>query len=470
MGDESIQDGAAADGAERRNRAIKRAVITSLASKAGTALMQLVSIPIAVRVLGREEFGLYASISMVITTVILLEIGVGPALTHGLSDAVARGDRERERTYYSTSFFMMLGLSLLGAFVLAGVVAMVPLSVMFGESYVGREAVMLPALWLGIGLFAAVLVLGHTDRAREGFMEVGHNNLWGGAGNLLAAASVGIGIWFFPNIYFLMIAVFGSQVLAKVGNTIHLWVRRSYLIPSLRAFRGAMAGGLLKDGLAFSAAYSVVGVVEFNVCANLIGRVGGPGEVAVYSMLVTLCVSALGFVLMVTTPTWPAVVDARARGDIAWIRTASRRLFLFALSVGVAAAIGLGLLGTTLLPLWLGDDFGDVPQLALLAFGFYFLMHVWRHVGHVLLMGMGRVRQLAMVQLAESAVILLPAWFGMQAFGLAGLLAAMALSILLMTGWALPLMFHRAVRALPGGSGSPPDQSSPPLRRMRLSR
>jgi len=67
-------------------------------------------------------------------------------------------------------------------------------------------------------------------------------------------------------------------------------------------------------------------------------------------------------------------------------------------------------------------------------------------------MGMGRVRQLAAVQLTESAVILVPAWFGLQAFGIAGLLAAMALSIMVMSGWALPLMFYRAIRRLPDGS------------------
>ena len=442
MGEDEARDG---DAAGRRNRSIRRAVCTSFASKAGTALLQLVSIPIAIRVLGREEFGLYAGLSMIITMVMLLEIGVGPALTHGLSSAVARGDRDGERRYYSTSFFMMAVLAVVGACVLGTAIALLSPAVIFGPEFAQHEETVRPALWLGAGLITLVFFLSHTERSREGLLEVGHNNLWGAVGNLIAAAGVGIGVWFFPSINFLLLAVFGPQVLAKLANTIHLWLRRPHLVPRLALFRGGLAVSLLKDGLAFSAAYSVVGVVEYNLAANLVGRVGGPGAVAVFSVLLTLCISALGFVIMFTTPTWPAVVDAYARGDIGWVRRAAKHLYMLAGAIGLAVLVGLAAVGPIALPLWLGDEFADVGRLTLVAFGCYFLMHVWRHVNHVLLIGVGKVSQMARVQLFESAVMLLPVWFGMRTFGVAGAFGAMALTIALLTGWILPAVFQRAV-------------------------
>ena len=456
---EAGQEDHHAGAGERRNRSIRRAVITSLASKAGTALLQLVSIPIAIRVLGREEFGLYASISMVITMVILLEIGVGPALTHGLSQASARGQRRRQREYYSTSFFLMLALGAIGGLALLLATNQLPPAVVFGEAFSEYATTLRPALWLGIGLFTAVFVLGHTDRVREGYLEVGHNNLWGAAGNLLAAFSIAIGIWFFPNISFLLLAVFGSQVLARLANTLHLWCSRPYLLPRLSLFRPAIARALIKDGLAFSAALSVVGLVEYNLATNLVGRIGGPEAVAVYSVMITICISALGFVVMVTNPTWPALVDARARGDLEWIRLASRRLYRLALGVGAIAFLGLAVLGPVLLPLWLGAEFNDVGRVTLAAFGVYFIAHLWRHVGHILLMGIGRVGCLARVQLAESALILIPATAGMQAFGIPGLFIAMALTIASMTGWALPWMFARSIGKGAKGQGTEVDDA-----------
>jgi len=73
--------------ATRRSRSIRLAVVTSFLSKAGTVLLQLLSIPIAVRVLGRQEFGLYTTVNLTLSTVALLQVGVGPALTHGLTRA-----------------------------------------------------------------------------------------------------------------------------------------------------------------------------------------------------------------------------------------------------------------------------------------------------------------------------------------------------------------------------------------------
>ncbi len=429
-----------------RARSIKRAVATSMASKAGTAMLQLVSVPIAVRVLGREEFGLYASISMVITTMILLEVGVGPALVHGLSGAAAKGDRRREREYASTSFYLMIALAVLGCLALGAAALWMPAAVLFGEAFSAHGDGLRSALLLGVLLFGAVFVLSHTERAREGYLEVSHNNLYGAAGNLVAAAAVGVGVWFFPNIHFLLLAVFGPQVLAKLANTWALWRSRRHLAPSPRAFRPRLAQSLLKDGLAFSAAYSVVGIVEYNLATNLVGRAGGPADAAAYSVLVSLCIMALGFVVMVTTPTWPAVVDARARGDLAWVRAAARRLYAFALAVGLAALVALAGVGTLLLPLWLGDEFRDIGRATLCAFGVYFLAHVWRHVNHVLLMGIGEVGVLARVQLVESGLVLVPVWAGLSAWGLAGAFWGMAGAIALITGWLLPRIFWGALR------------------------
>jgi O-antigen/teichoic acid export membrane protein len=142
-------------------------VITSFVSKFGTILLQLLSIPLALRVLGREEFGLYTTVNLTLVAISLLQAGVGPALTHGLSKARAAADETRQRELGSTAFFLMAG----------------------------------------------------------------------------------------------------------------------------------------------------TGVIEYNFCGWLVGRVGGPSAVALHGIFITLTVMQLGFVVMLSTPTWPAVAEALARGD-----------------------------------------------------------------------------------------------------------------------------------------------------------
>ena len=198
MGDESPGPAPeTATAGARRNRSIRMAVATSFLSKAGTALMQLVAIPIAVRVLGRAEYGLFTSVSLTLTTVSLLEIGVGPALTHGISGANARHDPEAQARLASSAWFVMLGMALLAAALLAVVLLAVPLPVLYGSGFAGKEAAMRPALWLGLFFFAAMFLLNLTERLREGYLEVHANNLWGATGNLVAATAVAAGVGFY---------------------------------------------------------------------------------------------------------------------------------------------------------------------------------------------------------------------------------------------------------------------------------
>ncbi|MCH7226147.1 lipopolysaccharide biosynthesis protein [Haloferula sp. A504] len=430
----------------RRNRSIRLAVVTSFLSKAGTGLLQLLAIPIAVRVMGREEFGIYTSISLALSTVALLEVGIGPALAHGISKAGAEGDGRRRRVLASTSFLLMLGLALATAMGLAAVLLSVPIPTLFGDDFAGREQVMRPALWIGLATFTALFLLNLTDRMREGLLEVAITNVWGAAGNVLAAIAVAGGIWFFPEIWYLVVAIHGSVVIAKVGNTVALWRKYPDLIPRPRSFDAATARHLFGDGLAFASAMLLTGVVEYNFCGWLVGRIEGPGQVALYGPLTALTVMQLGFVMMVSTPTWPAVADALARGDRDWARTASKKLYLYGCCFALAAATGMIVVGPWGFRIWLGEEFGGVERGLLAAYACYFVAHVWRHLNHMLMIGTGQVTRLARIQLIETPVLATAAAVALWQGGMDAMLLAMAASILLVTGWMLPIRVWKLLR------------------------
>ncbi len=436
--------------AEQRNRSIRVAVLSSLVCKAGTALLQLLALPLALRVLGWEEFGLYASVAGLLSAVYLFEIGLGPALTHGLSQAAAVGDRKEETILSSTAFFLLGGLIGLGGLVFTVVLLTQPPARLFGAEFAAHAATLRPALWTGLGLMLASMLLNHTDRLREGYLEVLHINLWGAAGNFVAAVAVVIGVWRFPSVTCLLLAVFGPQLLGKLANTWQLWRARPWIIPRWQSFRSGKASWMLRDGLAFAVFSAVVNLVEFNVIQNLYGRVSGPEGVTAYSIFVTLTISQLGFIVMLTTPTWPAVVDAAARGEVGWIRSAVRRLGGYAVGFSLLSGIGLVTLGPWLLPLWLGPKAEVLTRPILLAYAGYFLLFAWRHVHHMLLVGLGQVRLVARVQLLESALILATAWLGMTHGGLATVLLAMTLTLAALTGWWLPWLVRRQMARLRG--------------------
>ncbi len=443
---EGMPERSVAEITTRRNHSIRLAVVTSFVSKAGTIMLQLLAIPIAWRVLGPEGFGLYTTVNLTLATMVLLEVGIGPALTHGLTHARATGDEVKQRELSSTAFFLMLGISLLAGLALTTALLSVPLPALFGESYAGKESALRPALWTGLGLFLMYFILNLTERIREGHLEVAANNLWGAVGNVMAAAFVGIGIWVVPQVWFLVLAVHGSMVLAKLCNTVTLWKKHPLMMPSLKFARPSMARHLFSDGIAFSTCCLVTGVVEYNFCGWMVGRAGGPAAIALYGIFITLTIMQLGFVVMLSAPTWPAVAEALARNDFSWARNAAKRLYLFGTGFAICSALGLVLLGPWVLPFWLGHRLPHISRLLLSCYGLYFIAHVWRHLNHTMMIGTGQVGKLVGIQLIESATV---ATLGATAFhfgGVEALLATMGVVILALTGTVLPKRVARVLK------------------------
>lgn len=430
--------------ATRRDRSIRAAILTSFLSKGGTALLQLVSIPVAVRVLGRAEFGLYTSVNLVLSTVLLFQIGIGPALAHGLANAGEHTATRRRLASTATGLALLLALA--ATVLLAIILLTVPYSTLLGDQYAGKEAALRPALWLGTAMLGLILLLNLTDRLREGCLETHTNNIWGAIGNVCSATAVGFGVLKFPQVWFLVLAIYGSQIIAKAANTLTLWKRHPDLRPHFRAWHGPTARHLFSDGMAFSVYSLLTGLVEFNLAGWFAGRAGGPNLASLYGVFVNVSVLQLGFVMMVSTPTWPAIAEAVARGDLAWAHAAAKRLLLFALAFGLAAAVGWTLLGPWILPLWLGPDFTDVGRPVFSAFGLYFFAHTWRHAHHMLMIGTGQVRKLARIQLAESLILATLLYPALHFGGLSGMFALLGLGILLITGTQLPRLVRQALK------------------------
>ena len=434
-----------------RNRSLRLAVATSLISKVGTIVLRLVSIPVAVHLLGMELFGVYTAITMAVGLIDTLHIGIGPALIKGLAKAVAKGDREGEKTVFATSVLLSVGLTLQAGAAALAVLLHVPIPRLFGSEFAPVADAMFGAALLGLFIIQIEMLAVPFEMARDGYQETRHTNAWGAAGNLLGAVLLLCGIWFFPTIEFLLVAVNGSVALAKLGNAVHLLVQRPYLMPRLSLFQGGMVPGLARDGIRFSVTYILAAAVEYNAMAFLLGHHVGPGAVGIWNVMVTVHFSLTGLVAMVTRPYWPALMDAFERRDDDWISRSSNRLRLGAMGFAVLAGAGLVAVGTWALPLWAGEEFRTaapepfrIDRMALFAFSLYFCAHVWRHVHQTLALGVGWIVPVARAVVAEAILLLGTAGLALHhGWGFAAIYFIMATAIALCSGWIFPLYFRR---------------------------
>jgi len=424
-----------------RNRSIRHAISTSLVSKGSTAILQFVSLPVAARVLGREEFGVYATISMSVFMVVMLQIGVGPALARGISEASARGDKARQGRLYINGAILVVAFAILGSLLAALLISTVSIPTLFGEEYRPFAEQMRPALWVGLSLIIGDIIISMTDRVREGYMEAGIVNAWAAAGNLVGAILVFVEIQFQPSISFLLIAVFAPNIVARIFSTALLLKERPWLVRSgARPDRATMIE-LIRDGVSFSATSIVVYVVEFAVCALIVGRIAGPDSVALFQIFMALTTAFTGMLVMVGRPFWAAIVDARTRGDHDWMAGATRRYYLYLAALSACAAVGLIGLGPWILPKLYGEEFA-ASRLLFVCHAIFLAAIGWREVNRYLAIGLGLLPKAVLPILSGLFVGLLLGTLGLSEWGLPALFVGLAVGTGLIPGWKLPLLIR----------------------------
>ncbi|MAS96277.1 MAG: hypothetical protein CMO55_23995 [Verrucomicrobiales bacterium] len=428
-----------------RNVSIRRAISTSLASKVSTAVLQFVSLPVAARAMGREEFGIYATVSTAVLLVLILQMGVGPALARGISSAAARRDRDREALFFWNGAFLVGLLVFLGMVIGAVFVLYVPIPLLFGEEYRGWEPEMKSGIWTGLVLIGGLLLVSHTDRVREGYMEAYTVNAWGAFGNLVGAAAVFVGVRYFPSVPFLLLAIYCPNVLARVANSVFLLRDRRYLLKRENVrFDRSTIRELVGDGVSFSATTFFVYVVEFGLCGLLIGRLAGPGEVAVFQVLMTVTTSFEGLLTMVGTPVWAALADAKEKNDISWMKDSIQRYYRYLFLLTVAVGLGEIALGPILFPWWYGEEF-SVGRAVFAGHALFLAALGWREVNRFITVGLGLLPKTVWPILGGAAAGLILGVPGMHLFGMSALFIGLGVGALFVPGLILPIQIRKVL-------------------------
>src|SRR6266404_9597421 len=91
----------------------KLAISTSVASRIVSTAISLLVLPITVRYLGNEGYGLMVTISSVVGWLQFTNMGIGLGLQNALTDETARANTEAQKELVSTAVFSLAGIGLL---------------------------------------------------------------------------------------------------------------------------------------------------------------------------------------------------------------------------------------------------------------------------------------------------------------------------------------------------------------------
>jgi O-antigen/teichoic acid export membrane protein len=378
--------------ADKRLGRIIHGGLSALLGRGVGLLVSAISLPLTVRYLGPQRYGIWVTVSTTVVMLAVMDLGVANSLTNMISRAYAAGDRRAARRFYATAFWISLSISFtlgVAAYFLWPHINWPSVFHLTSYPAEAREASLCVAV--ALSFFLLSLPLNLINRVLSGYQQTQITNYFNLLSNILGLAAILLVIHRHGTLLNLMGFYSGTLLAgtAFLNLWVHLWDKR-WLLPLPTAICRDAFRELMNSGAGFFI-LQVAGLIVFNSDNIVITHYLGAAEVAPYSVTWRLAGYAAVLQTAVFPSLWPAYSEAYARGDYAWVRRTFWNAARLSLGTTAFAILVLSVFGRTLIRWYVGPT--AIPsQILLLAICAWTLLSAAMDLQACLLAAINRVK------------------------------------------------------------------------------
>ncbi len=386
-----------------RYRRIFHAVWSGAAARLLSSALTLVSLPLAVRYLGAERYGVWATITSTVVWINLLDLGIASTLTNHISRAFALGDKTSATRYFTNALVLTAGVSAIAGTALAFVFQRINWIALFNVS----AAVHAQEVTSTVAAAAALVLLGLpcnlAGKLLAGYQELHRNNIAMCAGAVASVAGLALGIVLRVSMAVLFVMSAGCLTFASLATlVVTVTCAKPWLLPRPSLIDRCAIKELLNSGSSFFL-IQVAGVVVFSSDNLVVSHYLGAAEVTPYSVTWRLVGLAALLQSLIFPALWPAYAEAYARRDYGWIRRTFTLTMKATVALNLACAVVLVLFGRTIIRVWAGPAAVPTSYL-LLAMGVWALISGFMSMESCLLAALNRTREQAVLSIVAAVM------------------------------------------------------------------
>ncbi len=379
---------------------IVKAVWAGGAAKVLTSGVTLLTLPLAVRYLGAERYGVWATITTTAICINLLDLGIANTLTNEISRAFALSDKEAARRYFTNALALTSTAAAAAGFGFALVFRRVNWAGLLnlGANVSSSEVAQTMAVAVALTLLALPCNLG--SKLLAGYQELHRSAYANGAGALASLLGLAIGFALHVRMPALYSMSIGCMTFTSLAMLLFVIWQKPWLLPRWSCIDLGSTKELLSSGSAFFL-IQLSAVVVFSSDNIIVSHYLGPAEVTPYS--VTWRVAGVAAILqsLIFPALWPAYAEAYARQDVQWIRQTFATTMKGIVALNLLCAAALVLLGRGLIHLWAGS--AAVPGFSLLcAMAVWIVVNGFMSVESCLLAALNRTRGQAILSICAA--------------------------------------------------------------------
>jgi O-antigen/teichoic acid export membrane protein len=340
----------------RRGRHIKLTVLTGLVARASSMLMTIVSVPLTLNYLGSERFGLWMTITSVVSMLTFADFGIGSGLLTVVAQASGRDDQIAIRRFVSSGFAILTLISACMLLLFFGIIyPSIDWAHVFNVDSPTAKADAGPAIATLIVCVAASISTLIVPRVQLALQHGFISNLFVTLGLFASLAAIWLVSVERGSVAMLVWAMSGTPVVAAIVNGLIFFGRNkqyrpSWSLVSTQAMKQILGTGLMFVVLQLSLALSFAS--DKLIIAHLLGATA----VTNYSVYERVFGVGTNLMLVMLMPIWPAYAEAWARKDRGWVKRALTRSLAISLAGSMVFAVSIIFFGSLIVSLWTRKD------------------------------------------------------------------------------------------------------------------
>jgi len=381
-----------------------------------------------IKYLGAEKFGIWSTMFMLISWVMMFDLGIGNGLKNKISENLAKKNKEKAAVYISTAYGIIGLVSILLFLSLFFASYFIPWKIVFNTDAVSEDEIRTAIVSLSFFVFFNFW-LSLVNQVYHGLQKSSLVTFGQFLSNALALISVFFLYQFFDSSLTKMVLAYGlALVISNLILSFLVFGSHKDLRPLWKLFDISRIKPLLSLGAKFFIIQIAV-IVIFMSDKIIITQLLGPEKVTPYDVVFKLFSIFTVVHSLVLLPLWPAYSNAYAQGDLSWIRATLRNQVKFSFLLFFGAFL-LAILGPAIVKIWIGDE-AEVDRALYFFFFSFIVISVWSNVFSYFVNSINKIN-LQLITSIFAAVINIPMsifFVSYLGFGLNGIVLATTVSL-----------------------------------------
>ena len=340
---------------DKRDKNLRKNILFAFMFKAIGLLISLLVVPVTLRYLDKEQYGIWLTMSSILYWFVFLDPGLGNGMRNYLTQAISLNDYEKGRKYLSTTLFLLSCIALLLAVFSISTLFLFDLNNVF-KTYTLSNTTLRDIMIIAITFTLISFVVRNIGLVFAALQKYAITDLLALSGNAMAFIIIYILTQTTEcNLLYVVAAFTITPVVIYLIAAIPIFTKYPSLKPSIQSIDLTLAKQIIGKGIGFFLIQITSCLVIFGSSNLFITQYCGPDSVTIYNIAYKYFHLLSVAIIIIISPMWNAYTDAYIKNDMKWIEhTFIRSLKYWGYSILIGALMLV--ICNIFYKLWIGGD------------------------------------------------------------------------------------------------------------------